>query len=218
MVELGGVTVPADRLAPAASGIDDELQAAIDRMHDELGSEPLPRLGWRVLRDDGDSVVVGAYEDNVWHGWSTITMHREGGRWRAGASSFGQHPRPTAATRGHGFSLAFSRPRFTCRKGDLPNVTVTLTNGSGNWFRDTTSWCALGHLIEVRTGRALPTEETMALAAAGRELNLDPGESAEFPVVLFTRGLAALDVGEYAIEATFADLDLRASSGQLVVE
>ena len=219
LVELGGVVVRADRLSAQAAGIDDEtLQEAIDCVHQEPGWEPIPRSGWRVLRDDGDSVVVGAYDDAVWHGWTTILLHRDGTGWRLGNSSLGQQPRPTAATRGHGLSLAFSEDRFVCRRGDTPQITVTLTNGSDHAFRETTSWCALGHLVDSRTDRPLPTEDHLALAAMGRDLVLAPGESEQFPVVLFTRDLPNLARGNYGVEVSFQDLALRVSGGQLIVE
>ena len=218
MVGLGGIEVPACRLSAHAAGIDDEtLQTAIDRVHQEPGWEPMPRSGWRVLRDDGNSVVVGAYDDDVWHGWATITLHRSGSGWRLGNSALGQQSRPMSAARGRGLSLDFSQERYACRTGDAPRITVTLTNGSDREFRDTTSWCALGHLVDSTTNRPLPAEDHLALAAMGRAVVLPPGQSEEFPVVLYTRDLENLAPGDYGIEATFQELDLRITGGRLTV-
>jgi hypothetical protein len=218
LVELAGAVVRAERLLPDAAGIHDAaLQAAVDRVHSEPGWEPMPRSGWRILLEEEDRVVVGAYDDANWHGWATLVMLRSGDDWHADRAAFGQHPRPTAATRGRGFSLEFSRPTFTCRRGESPHVTVTLTKQSDGRFRDTTSWCAFGRLTDIRTGQQLPVEERIAVAAVGRDLDLGRGDTAELPVLLTTRGVDALAPGEYGIEASFDDLDLKATDGRLTV-
>jgi hypothetical protein len=219
LMDLGGLTVAAERLVPDADGIaDPELQEAIKRMLLEPIGEPVPRSGWRVVAEGEDSVSVAAFDDETWHGWCTMTLHRAPGGWQLARASYGQLPRPTAAVRGRGSELRFAQPQFDCRQGEEPRIIVSLVNHSGVRFRDTTSWCAIGHLVDLGSGRALPTEDHLAITARGLDLNLGDGGSATLPVVLTTRNLSALPTGVHGIEASFRELDLRADGGRLRVD
>jgi hypothetical protein len=218
LVYLGGLTVPAERLLPEADGIaDPEVQGAIERVHLEPIGEPVPRSGWRVVAEGEGSVTVAAFDNETWHGWCTMTLRRGPGGWRPEGASYGQQPRPTAAARGRGFELRFAQPQFDCLQGEQPKISVRLINHSGLRFRDTTGWCAFGHLVDLGSGRALPTEEHLAIAAAGLDLDLGDGEGTTLPVVLATREPSALQTGVYGINASFRDLDLRAEGGRLRV-
>jgi hypothetical protein len=217
LVEIDGVVVPLSRLAPEHPGIDEPtLRAAIEELQTTPFGEPVPRSGWRALRNDGSTAVVAAYDGDRL-GWTSVTFTRSAMEWRPQQSSYGARPRPTPAVRGRGFTLAFAEPVFTTKRGEQPQITVMLRNGSDQAWRETGFGWARGYLNDVVTGQRLPNEDANSWTLGRTELYLAPGQSTELPVRLLTRGVDALANAEYAVTASYPDLALHATDGRLQI-
>lgn len=192
------------------------MQAAIDGLAGSPFGESAPRSGWRVLRNDGSTAVVAAY-DVDWLGWTIVTFTRIAMEWRPQSSSHGVKPRPTAAVRGRGFTLAFADPIVVARCGEEPEIKVTLRNGSDQAWRETTYGWARGYLNDIATGERLANEDTIDWTQGRCDLYLVPGGSTELPVRLLTRDVGALPPGEYSITVSYPELALHARDGRLQI-
>jgi hypothetical protein len=215
LVELEGVVVPQARLAPDAPGIDDSsLQAAVDTLAGTPFGESAPQSGWRVLRNDGKTAVVAAY-DVDWLGWTIVTFTRSAMEWQPQQSSHGVKPRPTAAVRGRGFTLSFAESVVVARSGEQPAITVMLRNGSDQPWRETTYGWARGYLNDIETGQRLPNEDAVDSTLGQCDLYVVPGGSTELPVRLLTRDVESLPPGEYSVTVSYPELALHATDGRL---
>lgn len=212
LVNLGGVVMSANRLSMDNDGIDDvTLQQAVDDLQIAPFGERVPARGWRVLEEQpgGSVVTVGAPDT---HGWTTVTFRREENGWRPQQSSYGLEPWPTPRP---GFRLAFADDVVTIRRGKRPSIRVLLTNTTPQPWEGLTgnSW-VLGLLFDLTDGHHLPTEP-QAFTLAGHRLEILPGATEELEVVLLTRGVWHLPIGDYGIVASIASLGLEVTDGIL---
>jgi hypothetical protein len=217
LVELGQIVVSVHRLSMASGGIEDiSLRQAVDLLQTEPFGERVPGHGWRVLEaEQGGSVVtVGAY-DTESPGWTTVTFRRDSNGWRPHRSSYGLEPSPTPRSRGLGFRFAFADDVVTMRRGKRPSIRVLLTNTTAQpWEGLTNVGWVLGRLFDLADGHYLD-DEPQAFALAGYSLELAPGATEELNVVLLTRGVWHLPIGDYGIAAAIAELGLHVSDGIL---
>jgi hypothetical protein len=218
LVELDGVVIPLARLAVTHAGVaEPSLRAAIEELQVTPFGEPVPRTGWRALRSDASTAVVAAYDGDRL-GWTSVTFVRRAMEWQPQQSSYGALPRPTPAVRGRGFTLSFSERFVTARRGEQPQITVRITNGSAQPWRETGYGWARGYLNDLATGERLPNEPAETWTLGRSDLYVAPGRSTELPVRFLTRNIERLTPGDYAISASYPELALHVADGHLQID
>jgi hypothetical protein len=215
-VELSGYVIDEGLLEPVDGDLDDpELVAVIDEHTSRGIPEHGPTTGWRIVQWASDTSMVVAAPDGG--SWAVIELVRRARRWEVLRFSWAQRVRETPRQLGQGFRLEWPVDEFVVRVGKPPDIKVRLVNDSRtrrDWLGS--PW-AHGHLVDLETGVALPSESVMNFAAIGWQYVVKPGRFVDIHVSLWTRNLEKLPEGVYGVTASFHEFALVAPPGRLRV-
>ncbi|QLD12283.1 hypothetical protein [Microbacterium oleivorans] len=203
--QLGHVTV--DRRALDEPGMPlRELAASLGLTVDEDDAADAPGDGWRMLRRDGDVVMLGtpAASAGDWHlaqaGLSEpqpmLSVHGDPLRLR-----------PSRAERRWGLELRWP-PLMTADDRDATDFVVDIVNvGARRWVPDGDSFLVMGGIVTSDEQEFSFAYMDSGMPAA---VPLDPGEYARTRVGLGGDVWRGLDPGSYRLRAVLVELGLHA--------
>lgn len=203
--QLGHVTV--DRWALDEPGMPlRELAASLGLLvgDDEAGEAPV--AGWRTLRRDGDSVILGAPAA------SAGEWHLAQGRLSDAQPSLSVHDdpvrlRPSRAERRRGLELRWPSLATTDDPVTSGFVVDIVNAGAERWRPDGDSFLVMGGIVTSDEQGFSFGYMSSGMPAA---VPLDPGEYARTRVTVGVDVWARLEPGSYRLHAVLVELNLRA--------
>lgn len=210
--QIGPVDVDPAALRQEGSDLDVAL-ASLGLESTAGAAAGTPIQGWRVLRGDTTSgLVLGAPVDERGEAWriAQVRPARDG----AGSPSVTVHPdtfplRPSRAERSRGLALRW--PEVTRSEPDLDRLAIDVINtGDSRWRPNGDSFHVVGTLQ--RQGEKQGAYFFAFVGGADPAFPLDAGEYVRVRVTIDANQWRDLQPGRYQLNATLAQLGVRAES------
>ena len=215
MSQLGQYDVPTEVLDNVGVSLVDLIGVdGADRAFDLV---PPPASGWRVIageidRPTAEPVIIAApWSRQTPGGWMLIRLNWFEGQWQPIVDVSGETVRAGRAQRRAGQVLEWVTTPITARAGKLPETAVRWRNTADHSWSSDRGFISppVAHIFNLH-GEPLPaTVWTMSVIPAVPTPTLQSGQSMEQLVNWIWSGVEVLPVGDYAVEAENADLQLK---------